>query len=97
MGLHAAISANGPRKACRVYVGLLHLAAMHACEGALAEHLDAVIDSGRIPDLDIARRAVGPSAAPRAPDVHVEAPNPAAYDRLLSLSAPDARHEDAAV
>jgi hypothetical protein len=86
-----------PRKACRVYVGLLHLAAMHACEGALAEHLDAVIDSGRIPDLDIARRAVGPSAAPRAPDVHVEAPNPAAYDRLLSLSAPDARHEDAAV
>ncbi len=28
-----------PRKACRVYVGLLHLAAMHGCEAALADHL----------------------------------------------------------
>jgi hypothetical protein len=41
-----------PRKACRVYVGLLHLAAMHGCEAALADHLAAVLDSGGTPDLE---------------------------------------------
>ncbi|KOX50189.1 hypothetical protein ADL19_19580, partial [Streptomyces purpurogeneiscleroticus] len=50
------------RQACRVYVGLLHLAATHACEGQLADHLDAVIDAGRLPDLDTARAAVAPRA-----------------------------------
>jgi hypothetical protein len=30
-----------PRKACRVYVGLLHLAAMHGCEAALGDYLVA--------------------------------------------------------
>lgn len=44
-----------PRQACRVYVGLLHLAATHACESQLADHLDAVIDAGRLPDFDTAR------------------------------------------
>ena len=75
-----------PRQACRVDVGLLHLAATHACEGQLADHLDAVIDAGRLPDLDTARAAVAPRAS-STPLVHVSAPDPAAYDHLLpSLS-----------
>ena len=49
-----------PRKACRVYVGLLHLAAMQGCEAVLADHLAAVLDVGGIPDLEAARAAVSP-------------------------------------
>ena len=75
-----------PRKACRVYVGLLHLAATHACEAQLADHLDAVIDAGVVPDLDAARAAVAPHPS-RTPLVHVPAPDLAAYDRLLPAFA----------
>ena len=56
-----------PRKACRVYVGLLHLAAMHGCEAALADHLAAVLDAGGSPDLEAARAAVAPPAPSRTP------------------------------
>jgi hypothetical protein len=35
-----------PGKACRIYVGLLHLAATHACEEALGRYLDSVLDAG---------------------------------------------------
>ncbi len=75
-----------PRKACRVYVGLLHLAATHACEAQLADHLDAVIDAGLVPDLDAARAAVAPHPS-RTPLVHVTAPDLAAYDCLLPAFA----------
>ncbi len=75
-----------PRKACRVYVGLLHLAAMHACEARLAEHLDAVLADGRLPDIETARAAVAPVPA-QMPVVTVTAPDPAPYDRLLVGSA----------
>jgi hypothetical protein len=73
-----------PRKACRVYVGLLHLAAMHGCEAALAEHLAAVLDVGGTPDLEAARAAVAPPALASAPAVSVPAPDLAGYDRLLT-------------
>ena len=73
-----------PRKACRVYVGLLHLAAMHGCEAALADHLATVLDAGGTPDLDTARAAVAPLAPASAPAVSVPAPDPAGYDRLLT-------------
>ena len=73
-----------PRKACRVYVGLLHLAAMHGCEAALADHLAAVLDAGGTPDLEAARAAVAPPALASAPVVSVPAPDLAGYDRLLT-------------
>src|SRR5712672_1952741 len=63
-----------PRKACRVYVGLLHLAAMHGCEAALAEHLAGVIAAHGTPDLEAARAAV-------------PAPDLAGYDALLRCPA----------
>ena len=41
---------KAPRKACRGYVGLLHLAAMHGREAALAtEDLATVLDGGGMP------------------------------------------------
>jgi hypothetical protein len=72
-----------PRKACRVYVGLLHLAAMQGCEAALADHLAAVLDAGGTPDLEAARAAVAPPVLTAAPTVTVPAPNLAVYDELL--------------
>jgi hypothetical protein len=71
-----------PRKACRVYVGLLHLAAMHACEAQLAEHLEAVLAAGELPDIETARAAVAPVPT-QMPMVTVNIPDPAAYDGLL--------------
>ena len=73
-----------PRKACRVYVGLLYLAAMHGCEAALADHLAAVLDAGGTPDLDTARAAVAPPAPASVPAVSVPAPDLSGYDRLLT-------------
>jgi hypothetical protein len=76
-----------PRKACRVYVGLLHLAATRACEEALARHLDVILDAGSVPDLETARVAVAP--VPTAlPTVTIPPPDLAAYDRLLGRAAP---------
>jgi hypothetical protein len=72
-----------PRKACRVYVGLLHLAAMHACEAALADHLQEVLDRGEVPDLEGARGAVAPPPT-QAPQVSVRAPDLGGYDQLLA-------------
>jgi hypothetical protein len=75
-----------PRKACRVYVGLLHLAASHACEAQLAEHLEAVLAAGGLPDLEAARAAVAP-VPPRMPTLEVPLPDLAAYDELLVAPA----------
>ena len=74
-----------PRKACRVYVGLLHLAAMEGCEAVLADHLAAVLDAGATPDLEAARAAVAPPVLTTAPAVMIPAPNLAAYDELLRM------------
>jgi transposase InsO family protein len=73
------------RKACRVYVGLLHLAAMHGCEATLADHLAAVLDAGGTPDLEAARAAIVPSAPTAIPAVTVPAPDLAGYDALLRV------------
>jgi hypothetical protein len=69
----------------RVYVGLLHLAAMQGCEALLADHLSAVLDAGGIPDLEAARAAVVPPILAAAPAVTVPAPNLAIYDELLRM------------
>jgi hypothetical protein len=70
------------RKAGRVSVGLLHLAALPACEAQLADHLEAGLAEGGLPDLETARAAVAPVPA-QMPAVTVRAPDPAAYDGLL--------------
>jgi hypothetical protein len=75
-----------PRKACRVYVGLLHLAAQHACEAQLADYLDAILATGGVPDLEAARAAVAPVPT-GMPTITIPAPDPAAYDGLLGHAA----------
>ena len=81
-----------PHKACKVYVGLLHLAAMHAAEEDLSCHLAAVLDRGQIPNLELARAAVAPVPA-AAPTLNVRAPNLKAYDSLLSPAPPTKTQE----
>lgn len=70
-----------PRRACRVYVGLLHLAATHACEAALAANLDAVLAAGSLPDLEIARAAIAPPPA-AVPEIMIKPPDLSVYDSL---------------
>lgn len=70
------------RKACRTYVGLLHLAATQACEARLAAWLDDLLDQDGAIDLEAARLAMAPPAfAP--PRVTIAAPDIAAYDALF--------------
>ena len=76
-----------PRQACRVYVGLLHLAATHACEAALADHLETVLARAGIPDVETARIAVAPPAT-TVPSVTIAPPDPAVYDRLFAHPPP---------
>jgi hypothetical protein len=70
-----------PRRACRVYVGLLHLAATHACEAALAAHLDAVLAAGGLPDIEAARAAVAPPPS-TLPQITIRQPDLSVYDSL---------------
>ena len=72
------------RKACRIYVGLLHLAAMHDDETALADYLAAVLNGGGTPDLEAARAVVAPAALAAIPAL--TAPDLAGYDALLRTS-----------
>jgi hypothetical protein len=56
---------------------------MHAAEDALSSHLEHVLDSGQIPDLEIARAAVAP--VPNAvPALNLPPPDIKAYDSLLA-------------
>jgi len=71
-----------PRRACKTYVGLLHLAAGHACEAALAAHLDEVMAAGQLPDVEVARLAVAPPPA-EVPFINIPPPNFATYDSLF--------------
>jgi hypothetical protein len=72
-----------PRKACRLMVGLLELAAWQACEGELGVVLEALLEAGELPDLDGLRTRFLPRpAAP--PALEVPLPPIAAYDSLLA-------------
>jgi hypothetical protein len=70
-----------PRRACRVYVGLLHLAATHACEAALAIHLETVLAAGGLPNIETARAAVAPPVSV-LPEIIIRQPDLSAYDSL---------------
>jgi hypothetical protein len=82
-----ALEARLPaRKACRLMVGLLELAAGQACEGELGAVLEALLAAGELPDLDGLRARFLPRpAAP--PAIEVPLPPIAAYDALLAPEA----------
>jgi hypothetical protein len=69
------------RHACRVYVGLLHLAATHACEVALATRLETVLATGGLPDIETACGAVAPPPS-TLPEISIRQPDPSVYDSL---------------
>ena len=81
-------------QACRVMVGLLDLAATGACEAALADRLDAVLDAGHTPDLATLKQIFAPQTAPIL-DVTIPLADLATYDPLLPSQAA-ARYDGAA-
>jgi hypothetical protein len=72
------------RRACRTYVGLLHIAATLACEARLADWLDAVLDRGELPDLEAVRAAMAPPQV-IMPVVTIPPPDLGAYDGLFGV------------
>jgi IstB-like ATP binding protein len=82
-----------PRRACRVYVGLLRLAASNRCGAGLAERLDGLLETGALPDLEALRAEFAPPAPVSVVDVAVPLPDPAAYDALLAAAPPAAVDE----
>ena len=79
----AALDAGrSAKQACRDMVGLLDLAANGACEAALAERLDAILDAGALPDIDALKTEFAPKTKP-PDDVTIPLPDLAAYNSLL--------------
>ena len=77
----ALLAADGEKRACRTIVGLLALAHDRACEAELAGIIDAELDAGRLPDLDILGRHFGPDPA-AIPDITVKLAPLHLYDEL---------------
>jgi len=82
----ALIAAGPPRTACRVMVGLLTLAHERACEADLAAELDALLEAGTLPDLDVLRTRFAPASS-ALPHVTVILPAAVTYDALLARPA----------
>jgi hypothetical protein len=62
-------------------VGLLALAHERACEAELAQAIEAELEAGRLPELDVLRRRFGPDAT-SVPVVTVELASLQLYDEL---------------
>jgi hypothetical protein len=74
------------RQACKTIVGLLELAGHHGVEALLAERLDALLETGELPDLKQLRDEFAPRQA-LCPEVVVKMPPVAVYDELLDKVA----------
>src|SRR5712691_8704486 len=75
------LASDTEKRACRTMVGLLALAHDRACEAELAEAIDAELDAGRLPDLDLLGRRFAPDPA-AIPDITVELVPLHLYDEL---------------
>jgi hypothetical protein len=76
-----------PRRACRLMIGLLELAAGQACEAELGAMLTALLAIGELPDLDELQARFQPRLA-TPPTIEVPLPAIAAYDALISSEPP---------
>lgn len=77
------LTASQPaRHACRTMVGLLALAHDRACEAALANEVQRVLDAGELPDLAQLQQRFMPERT-AVPEVTVTIPAAIAYDALL--------------
>jgi len=71
----------GEKTACRTLVGLL--THERACEAELALAIDAELDAGRLPDLEVLTERFRPPAA-SMPAVVVTLPSLALYDEIAT-------------
>lgn len=74
------------RQACKVMVGLLDLAARGTCEVQLANVLGDLLQAGTLPELAGLEEKFAAKETP-VPDVKVELPPLASYDRLIEVAA----------
>lgn len=82
----ALLAGDSEKRACRTMVGLLALAHDRACEAELAEAIEAELDAGRLPDLDLFGRRFAPDPAV-VPEITVETVPLYLYDELGAIQA----------
>jgi hypothetical protein len=83
----ALLAQHGEKHACRTMVGLLALAHERACEVELADAIDATLDAGALPDVDVLRVRFGPDTVAVA-DVVVALVPLSTYDELAIVHTP---------
>jgi hypothetical protein len=83
------LATHGEKRACRTMVGLLALAHERTCEAELADIIDAELDAGRLPDLDVLAGRFAPDPAV-VPDITVELVPLHLYDELGTVRLGDA-------
>jgi len=76
----------GDRRACKITVELLALAHDRVCEAELAQVIDAELEEGRLPDIDVLRARFQPDAT-SIPDVTIELVALSSYDELAAVYA----------
>jgi transposase InsO family protein len=79
----ALLAARSPRIACRTMVDILALAHERACEAALAGHLAAGLDLGRLPDMKELHALFRPDPT-AVPEIVVALGSLSLYDALIS-------------
>jgi hypothetical protein len=80
----ALLANRTEQQACRTMVGLLALAHERACEAGLAQAIDAELEAGRLPELDLMRQRFAPDAA-TIPQVTVALVPLSVYDELATV------------
>jgi hypothetical protein len=85
----ALLAREGEKRACRVTVELLALAHERACEAELAQAIEAILDTGELPDPALLRDRFKPDAA-AIPTVIVKLVPLSAYDELAVVAKPRA-------
>lgn len=78
----ALLAGRDARLACRCMVGLLALAHERSCEAALAQHLEALLEAGELPQLDALRERFAPAPS-ELPHVEVRLASLGIYDALM--------------
>ena len=79
------LAERGDRRACRQMVELLALAHERSCEAELADHLEALLEAGELPDMTLLRQRFSPDPA-ALPHVHVPLGSLADYEVLLDAA-----------
>ena len=80
-----------PRKACKTMVGILALAARADCEQQLGEYLQTMMVDNTVPSLHQLQHKFDKKRK-NIPDIAVQQPLAASYDKLLKNASPREVH-----